>query len=129
VLRQVSFRVQRGETVAVVGPTGAGKTSLINLIPRLYDPTAGRVLINGCDLRKIPSAVFRDCMALVMQDPFLFSGTIRENIFQGVANLTPAQTEDIIAGSNLYHLVARLPQGLDTPSAREAARSPAASAS
>jgi len=115
VLRQVSFRVQRGETVAVVGPTGAGKTSLINLIPRLYDPTAGRVLINGCDLRKIPSAVFRDRMALVMQDPFLFSGTIRENIFQGVANLTPAQTEDIIAGSNLYHLVARLPQGLDTP--------------
>lgn len=115
VLRKVSLRVQRGETVAVVGPTGAGKTSLINLIPRLYDPTAGRVLINGCDLREIPSAVFRDRMALVMQDPFLFSGTIRENIFQGVANLTPAQIEDIIVGSNLNHLVARLPQGLDTP--------------
>jgi ATP-binding cassette subfamily B protein len=115
VLRRVSFRVRRGESVAVVGPTGAGKTSLINLIPRLYDPTAGRVLINGCDLRAIPSAVFRDRMALVMQDPFLFSGTIRENIFQGVANLSPAQIEDIIAGSNLNHLVARLPQGLDTP--------------
>jgi ATP-binding cassette subfamily B protein len=115
VLRQVSFGVRRGETVAVVGPTGAGKTSLINLIPRLYDPTAGRVLINGCDLRAIPSAMFRDRMALVMQDPFLFSGTIRENIFQGAANLTPAQVEDIIAGSNLVHLVARLPQGLDTP--------------
>jgi ATP-binding cassette subfamily B protein len=115
VLRQVSFGVRRGETVAVVGPTGAGKTSLINLIPRLYDPTAGRVLINGCDLRAVPSAVFRDRMALVMQDPFLFSGTIRENIFQGAANLTPAQVDDIIAGSNLIHLMARLPQGLDTP--------------
>jgi ATP-binding cassette subfamily B protein len=115
VLHGVSFRVRRGETVAVVGPTGAGKTSLINLIPRLYDPSAGRVLINGRDLREIPSAVFRERMALVMQDPFLFSGTIRENIFQGVTNLAPAQIEDIIAGSNLNHLVARLPEGLDTP--------------
>jgi ATP-binding cassette subfamily B protein len=115
VLRQVSFRVQRGETVAVVGPTGAGKTSLIHLIPRLYDPTAGRVLINGRDLREMPSAVFRDCMALVMQDPFLFSGTLRDNIFEGALNLTSSQTMDIIAGANLEHLVARLPQGLDTP--------------
>jgi len=114
VLRRVSFGVRRGETVAVVGPTGAGKTSLINLIPRLYDPTSGRVLINGRDLRAMPSALFRDRMALVMQDPILFSGTIRENIFQGVANLTPAQIEDIVAGSNLNHLVARLPQGLET---------------
>jgi ATP-binding cassette subfamily B protein len=119
VLRKVSFRVRRGETVAVVGPTGAGKTSLINLIPRLYDPVAGRVRINGCDLREIPTAAFRERMALVMQDPFLFSGTIRENVFQGVADLTPARIEEIIAGSNLNHLVARLPQGLDTPLGEE----------
>ncbi len=114
VLRRVSFRVQRGETVAVVGPTGAGKTSLINLIPRLYDPTAGRVLINGRDLREMPSALFRDRMALVMQDPFLFSGTLRENIFEGAPNPDPGQTMDIITAANLDHLVARLPQGLDT---------------
>jgi ATP-binding cassette subfamily B protein len=115
VLRGVSFRLRRGETVAVVGPTGAGKTSLINLIPRLYDPTAGAVRINGRDLREIPSALFRDRMALVMQDPFLFSGTLRENIFEGLPDPSPARTQDIVTAANLDHLVARLPQGLDTP--------------
>jgi ATP-binding cassette subfamily B protein len=114
VLKKVAFEVRRGETVAVVGPTGAGKTSLINLIPRLYDPTSGRVLINGRDLRDIPSGVFRDRMALVMQDPFLFSGSIRENIFGGTGGLTRAQEAGVLAASNLDRLVARLPEGLDT---------------
>jgi ATP-binding cassette subfamily B protein len=115
VLRRVSFRLRQGETVAVVGPTGAGKTSLIHLIPRLYDPTAGRVLINGRDLRAMPSALFRDRMALVMQDPFLFSGSLRENIFEGQPAPDPDRTPEIIAAANLEHLVDRLPQGLDTP--------------
>jgi ATP-binding cassette subfamily B multidrug efflux pump len=114
VLDDVSFELRRGETLAVVGPTGAGKTSLINLIPRLYDPTAGRVTVNGRDLREFPSAVFRDRMALVMQDPFLFSGTIRDNIFQGIDGLPSGGEADIIAASNLDHLIARLPEGLDT---------------
>ena len=115
VLRRVSFRLRQGETMAVVGPTGAGKTSLIHLIPRLYDPTAGRVLINGRDLRAMPSALFRDRMALVMQDPFLFSGSLRENIFEGLPAPDPDRTPEIIAAANLEHLVDRLPQGLDTP--------------
>ena len=115
VLRRVSFRLRQGETVAVVGPTGAGKTSLIHLIPRLYDPSAGRVLINGRDLRTMPSALFRDRMALVMQDPFLFSGSLRENIFEGQPAPDPDRTPEIIAAANLEHLVDRLPQGLDTP--------------
>jgi len=115
VLRGVSFHLQRGETVAVVGPTGAGKTSLISLIPRLYDPTAGRVLINAQDLREIPIDRFRERLALVMQDPFLFSGTLRENIFEGLPDPSPTRTQDITAAANLDHLVARLPQGLDTP--------------
>jgi ATP-binding cassette subfamily B protein len=115
VLRRVSFRLRQGETVAVVGPTGAGKTSLIHLIPRLYDPSAGRVLINGRDLRAMPSALFRDRMALVMQDPFLFSGSLRENIFEGLPAPDPDRTPEIIAAANLEHLVDRLPQGLDTP--------------
>jgi ATP-binding cassette subfamily B protein len=113
VLRRVSFRLQRGETVAVVGPTGAGKSSLINLIPRLYDPSAGRVLINGRDLRELPSALFRGRMALVMQDPFLFSGTLRENIFENRPD--PDRVLDVIAAANLDQLMVRLPQGLDTP--------------
>ncbi len=114
VLKDVCFELRRGETLAVVGPTGAGKTSLINLIPRLYDPAAGRVTINGRDLREYASAAFRDRMALVMQDPFLFSGTIRDNIFQGVPGRTDAEEADVIAASNLDRLLARLPEGLDT---------------
>jgi ATP-binding cassette subfamily B protein len=115
VLRRVSFRLRQGETVAVVGPTGAGKTSLIHLIPRLYDPSGGRVLINGRDLRELPSALFRDRMALVMQDPFLFSGSLRENIFEDPTAADRRRTEQIVAAANLEHLVTRLPQGLDTP--------------
>jgi ATP-binding cassette subfamily B protein len=115
VLRRLSFRLRQGETVAVVGPTGAGKTSLIHLIPRLYDPLAGRVLINGRDLRAMPSALFRDRMALVMQDPFLFSGSLRENIFEGLPAPDPDRTSKVIAAANLEHLVNRLPQGVDTP--------------
>ena len=115
VLRRVSFRLRQGETVAVVGPTGAGKTSLIHLIPRLYDPSGGRVLINDRDLREMPSALFRDRMALVMQDPFLFSGSLRENIFEAPTAADHRRTEQIVAAANLEHLVTRLPQGLDTP--------------
>jgi len=114
VLKNVSFTVRRGETVAVVGPTGAGKSSLINLIPRLYDPTSGRVLINGRDLRDYPSDAFRDRMALVMQDPLLFSGSIRDNIFQNGSGFTRAQEEKILAASNLDRLVSRLPEGLNS---------------
>jgi ATP-binding cassette subfamily B protein len=113
VLHGVSFELRRGETVAVVGPTGAGKTSLIHLIPRLYDPTSGRVTINGRDLREIPSGEFRDRMALVMQDPYLFSGTIRANIFQAAAP-DRSELDEILAASNLEAVVARLPEGLDT---------------
>jgi len=114
VLKQICFNLRRGETVAVVGPTGAGKTSLISLIPRLYDPTAGRILLNGRDLREYPSAVFRDKMALVMQESFLFSGTIRDNVFDGADGPAPARAEEVIAAANLHGLVGRLPHGLDT---------------
>jgi ATP-binding cassette subfamily B protein len=115
VLKEVSFTVRRGETVAVVGPTGAGKTSLVNLIPRLYDPVAGSVRINGRDLRTIPPDQFRGRMALVMQDSVVFSGTVRENIFPSPEATTPAVIQAVLAASNLERLVARLPQGLDTP--------------
>jgi ATP-binding cassette subfamily B protein len=81
VLKNITLQINAGETVAVVGPTGAGKTSLVNLLPRFYDPTSGRILINDIDIKQLDSSAFRDKIALVMQEPFLFSGTIRENIF------------------------------------------------
>jgi ATP-binding cassette subfamily B protein len=114
VLNNLSFAIRRGDTVAVVGLTGAGKTTLINLIPRLYDPTTGRITINGRDLRSLPSADFRDTMALVMQDPFLFSGTIRENIFQEPAEAGREREAEVIDAANLQGLIDKLPRGLDT---------------
>jgi len=114
ILQDINFRISAGETVAVVGPTGSGKTSLINLIPRFYDPGSGRVLINGLDLKDVNVSSFRSKIALVMQDPFLFSGTIRQNIFQGGRDATAAQEQFIIDASNCRSLIDRLPQGLDT---------------
>ncbi|MGD8290846.1 MAG: ABC transporter ATP-binding protein [Desulfobacterales bacterium] len=114
ILQNISFSINAGETVAVVGPTGAGKTSLINLIPRFYDPTSGQVLINGLNLKDLDASSFLSHLALVMQDPFLFSGTIRQNIFQGDLSLTPSQEQFIIDASNCRPLIDRLPDGLDT---------------
>ncbi len=114
ILRNITFSISTGETVAVVGPTGAGKTSLISLIPRFYDPASGRVLINGRDIRDLNVSSFRSKIALVMQDPFLFSGTIRQNIFQGNPDPTVAQEQFILDASNCRSLIDRLPQGLDT---------------
>ena len=114
ILRKITFSISAGETIAVVGPTGAGKTSLINLIPRFYDPTSGQVLINELDLKDLNISSFRSKLALVMQDPFLFSGTIRQNIFQDSQDPTAAQEEFIIDASNCRPLIDRLPRGLDT---------------
>ncbi len=114
VLKDISFDIQAGETVAVVGPTGAGKTSLINLIPRFYDPTSGRLLINGHDLKTIDVSLLRSKIALVMQDPFLFSGTIRENIFNGSQVFSEQEIHAVLESANCKNLIDRLPDGLDT---------------
>ncbi|CAB1082583.1 Heterodimeric efflux ABC transporter, permease/ATP-binding subunit 2 [Olavius algarvensis Delta 1 endosymbiont] len=114
ILQDITFGMPAGETVAVVGPTGAGKTSLINLLPRFYDPSSGRVLLNNHDLRQLDPAWFRSKIALVMQDPFLFSGSIRENIFQSQNAVDEDQQRSVIEASNCGPLIDRLPQGLDT---------------
>jgi len=114
ILQNITFSMLAGETVAVVGPTGAGKTSLINLLPRFYDPSSGRVLLNNHDLRGLDPAWFRSKIALVMQDPFLFSGSIRENIFQSQEPPDEDQQRFVIEASNCRPLIDRLPQGLDT---------------
>ena len=114
VLKGISFRIRSGETLAVVGPTGSGKTTLINLILRFYDPVSGRVEINGRDIRQIDPSALRSGMALVMQEPFLFSATVRENIYQGNGHPTRAETERLLEAANCRDLVDRLPEALDT---------------
>jgi ATP-binding cassette subfamily B protein len=114
VLEDVSLSVEAGEKVALVGPTGSGKTSVINLLLRFYDPEAGRILVNGTDLRHMDLEAWRARIALVMQDPYLFAGTVRENILQGNPFLTEDQLEGIVDRANCRRLVRRLPQGLDT---------------
>ena len=114
VLRNISFRIKTGETIAIVGPTGAGKTSLVNLIPRFYDPTSGRILINNIDLREMDTAVFREKIALVMQEPFLFAGTIRENVFDNERHFTEEKIQEIIEAANCQKLIRGLPDGLET---------------
>ncbi len=114
VLKDIDIRIAAGDTVGIVGPTGSGKTSLINLILRFYDPTSGRVLLNGKDLRDMPSDLFRSKMAMVMQDPFLFSESIRANILRGSRRLLEEKLDEILVLSNCDGLVSKLPDGVDT---------------
>jgi len=114
VLKNVSFTIKAGEILAVVGPTGSGKTSIINLIIRFYDPTSGRVLLNGVDIKEKYIKNLRSKMALVMQDPFLFSETIRENIILGARNLSESTFQKILQDSNCKIIADRLPEGVHT---------------
>jgi ATP-binding cassette subfamily B multidrug efflux pump len=114
VLKNISFSIKAGETLAVVGPTGSGKTSMINLIIRFYDPTSGRVLFNGVDIKEKHINDLRAKMALVMQDPFLFSDTIRENITLGGRDLSEAAFQQILQDSNCKTIIDRLPEGVHT---------------
>ena len=114
VLKQISFSVRSGEVLAVVGPTGCGKTTMIQLLIRFYDPTAGEILINGEDIRNIPTPRLRSKIALVTQDPFLFSGSIRDNIAPGRADMSETEMNAILQASNCRPLVDKLPRGLET---------------
>ena len=115
VLQNLSFHVRQGQTVALVGPTGAGKTSVLNLILRLYDPHAGQILLDGKTLPTWPQGQLRSQMALVPQDPMFFSGTLGQNIFPDPGALPAERRAQIVAAANCAELVARLPQGLETP--------------
>ncbi len=114
VLSEVSFSVDPGQTLAVVGPTGSGKTSMMHLIARFYDPSRGTIRIDGRDLREIPPHRFRDRLALVPQEPFLFSATIRENITLGRPGVEQGRLEQIVEAAQCSRMVNALPEGLDT---------------
>ena len=121
VLKDVSFTLVAGETLGIVGPTGSGKTTLINLINRFYDPDEGQITLNGRDLSTLPPEAYLSKMALVMQDPYLFSGTIRDNILNGGAPDAENNLESIISDSNCSSLVGRAKDGLDTELSQEGA--------
>jgi ATP-binding cassette subfamily B protein len=114
VLRDVSLSVKAGQTIALVGLTGAGKSSVLNLIMRFYDPDTGKVLFNDTDLRQLDIRRFRDMVAYVPQDPILFSGTLRENIYPDAHHADEAAVDRVIRAANCDLVVDRLPDGLDT---------------
>lgn len=114
VLSNISFDMKAGEKIAIVGPTGTGKTTLLNLLTRFYEPSSGRILINGTGTKEIPPSFLRSKMAIVMQDSFLFSGTVRENIARGKSGITDQDMDHIMDVSNCRKIIERLPQGLDT---------------
>ena len=114
VLRGVSLHVRPGETLALVGATGAGKSTLASLLPRFFDPDLGRVLLDGHDLRTVQLRSLREQVALVLQEPFLFPITIAQNIAYGRPDATPEQIEAAARAANAHAFIARLPQGYDT---------------
>jgi ATP-binding cassette, subfamily B, bacterial len=113
-LVDVSFPVEPGQRVAVVGPTGAGKSTLIGLLPRFYDPNEGRVLLDGVDLRKLKVASLRDQISIVLQEPLLFSGTIGDNIRYGRLDATDEEVVEAAKAANAHEFVSTLPQGYAT---------------
>jgi ATP-binding cassette subfamily B protein len=114
VLKDIDLDVPAGRRVALVGPTGSGKTSLVSLIPRLYDPAEGRVILDGYDVRTVTSRSLREAVAVVSDDPFLFSATIAENISYARPRATREEIEEAARLAQAYEFIERLPQGFDT---------------
>ena len=113
-LDDVSFRVRPGETVALVGPSGAGKSTIMQLILRFYDPAAGRITLDGTDIRDLTRSDLRRHMALVPQDPVIFATTARENIRFGRPGASDAEVEAAARAAAAHDFLARLPEGYDT---------------
>ena len=114
VLEEISFRVEPGSSLALVGPTGVGKTTIASLIPRFYDPTAGRVLVDGRDLREVSIESLRRRISLVLQDVFLFNGTVADNILYGTPGATEAAMRKAAALAQADRFIMELPEGYET---------------
>lgn len=113
-LHGVSLRASPGERVALVGPTGAGKTTLVNLLPRFYEATGGIIRLDGRDLRDFPLEELRAQIAVVSQEPFLFNGTLRDNIRYGRESMSADDLERAARAANCHEFITRLPEGYET---------------
>jgi subfamily B ATP-binding cassette protein MsbA len=114
VLTNVSLMIEPGQTIAFVGPSGSGKTSLVNLVPRLYEPNAGGVLLDGTPISEFSLVSLRRQIALVSQDVVLFNDSIKANVSYGAANVTDAQIQSALEAADLKDFVASLPKGMET---------------
>ncbi|KKK82665.1 hypothetical protein LCGC14_2801120, partial [marine sediment metagenome] len=114
VLEDIDLHVRAGETVAIVGPTGAGKSTLTSLVVRFYDVTQGRLLIDGTDIRQVKRESVARRVGIVLQDPFLFSGTVRDNIRYGRLEATDEEIGEAARTVGAHDFIKRLPQGYDT---------------
>jgi len=114
VLLGIDFEVEPGTSIALVGPTGAGKTTIVNLLARFYDVTGGAILIDGRDIRACTRDSLRQCFGIVLQDTYLFAGTIRENIAYGRPDATEAEIIEAAIAANADHFIRRFPDGYRT---------------
>jgi len=114
IVHDISLRVRPGETVALLGATGSGKTTLVNLVPRFYDPSHGRVLIDGIDVREVTLESLRRQIGVVLQDTFLFSTSIRENIAYGRLDATLSEIQEAARAAEIHDFISGLPKGYET---------------
>jgi ABC-type multidrug transport system fused ATPase/permease subunit len=114
VLQDISLVAEPGQTVALVGPTGAGKTSIVSLLMRFYDVTAGRISVDGKDIRRVTHDSLRGQMSIVLQDTFLFSGTVMDNIRYGRLEATDKEVIAAATQANAHDFISRLPDGYET---------------
>ncbi|WP_290775429.1 ABC transporter ATP-binding protein, partial [Exiguobacterium sp. UBA6282] len=115
VLREIQIDAAPGATIALVGHTGSGKSSIMNLLMRFYDPSKGQLLIDGQDVTTLPKQAVREHMGIVLQDPFLFTGTIRSNITLGNPDISEERVRQAIEAVGADRFIDRLPNGLDEP--------------
>lgn len=114
IIHDFSLSAKKGDLIAIVGRTGAGKTTIINLLMRFYDPDSGSIKIDGVDISKYTRAGLRGCFTMVLQDTWLFAGTVYENIAYGKENATREEVERVCKAAKIHSFITRLPQGYDT---------------